>query len=245
MCKLYKCLPITDGDHATTPTSPSPQPGFGVTSSHHKHSLRGNKFARRAQSFKDEIMEKFARTPNNTHKRSHSPNSSRVKSANKSLTMGGNHKTPDTATLKPIHDLAYHVRQVKTGLIHFKELVAKKKPELLSGNGTVLLETVNTVLNAIKSLHLNEHSSALISATTQVNMALGKLIMLCDQVLLSDCEVTSATLSADNVAEVVDQIDVAIRVSAQCIFVIFVFIRDECFDLHICLLCIESREDGQ
>lgn len=211
---LFCCSIHTDADHATNPTSQSPQPGFSINS-HHKNSLRGTKLARRARSFKDDLVEKFSqiRTPTNAPIRPQSPSSPRIKSAHKSLTMSGvNHSALD-ASPKPIQDLNYHVRQVKNALTYFKDVVAKNKLEMLSGNGTVVLETINTVLNAVKSLNLNEHGSALISATTQVNMSLGKLIMMCDQVLLSDCEEISATLTTDNVAEVVDFIDIAIHVS--------------------------------
>lgn len=65
---------------------------------------------------------------------------------------------------------------------------------------------------ALQSYTLNEHSSALISATTQVHLSLGKLIKLCDDVLLSENEENCASLSNENVTEVVELVDTAIQV---------------------------------
>lgn len=138
--------------------------------------------------------------------------------------------------VKPIHDLNYHVRQVKNALTHFKDVIAKKKLEMLPGNGTVVLESIANVhtgewpnelniypntmylqysipsfhLLALQSYTLNEHSSALISATTQVYLSLGKLIKLCDEVLLRENEENCALLSNENVSEIVDLVDSAI-----------------------------------
>jgi len=69
------------------------------------------------------------------------------------------------------------------------------------------------ILPALQSYTLNEHSSAIISATTQVYLSLGKLIKLCDEVLLSENEENCASLSNENVTEVVDLVDTAIIVS--------------------------------
>lgn len=66
---------------------------------------------------------------------------------------------------------------------------------------------------ALQTYTLNEHSSAIISATTQVYLSLGKLIKLCDEVLLSENEENCASLSNENVTEVVDLVDAAIIVS--------------------------------
>ncbi|XP_037028363.1 guanine nucleotide-releasing factor 2 isoform X14 [Bradysia coprophila] len=182
--------------HDADDNSTSPQVSFT-----HKNSLRGTKLARRARSFKDDFLEKISqiRTPTNTLGRSHSPNSPRSKTAK--------HAIED---VKPIHDLNYHVRQVKHALTHFKDVISKKKLEMLPGNGTVVLESIANVHAALQTYTLNEHSSAIISATTQVYLSLGKLIKLCDEVLLSENEENCASLSNENVTEVVDLVDAAI-----------------------------------
>lgn len=143
--------------------------------------------------------------------------------ASSALAMASNHNH----SAQP--DLVYHVRQVQHSLKHFRDVVAKNKLEMLPGNGTVVLDTVNTVIHVLKSLSLNEHNAALISATTLVYLSLGRMIKLCDEVLLmGDCGGSSsrgaaaagddrlaegpcAALSAANVAEVVDEIERAIE----------------------------------
>lgn len=112
---------------------------------------------------------------------------------------------------KPVHDLNYHVRQVKNALQHFKDVISKNKLEVLPGNGTIVLETIANVHTALQSYPLNENSSAIISAKTKVHSSLGKLIKLCDEVLLSDSEVQSVSLSKENVKEVVDVLDKAVQ----------------------------------
>lgn len=133
---------------------------------------------------------------------------------------------------------------MKHALTHFKDVISKKKLEMLPGNGTVVLESIANVhagkmsmyhttsfsynngftsaiiffcsfylFPALQTYTLNEHSSAIISATTQVYLSLGKLIKLCDEVLLSENEENCASLSNENVTEVVDLVDAAIIVS--------------------------------
>lgn len=67
----------------------------------------------------------------------------------------------------------------------------------------------------MKSYKLNEHSSTLISATQQVNSALGNLIKLCDDVLLSENEENCVSLNKDNVKETIDLVEKAITVSIK------------------------------
>lgn len=142
--------------------------------------------------------------------RSHSPNSPRNK------LQKGNHQsmcsTDGGDGAKPIHDLNYHVRQVKNALQHFKDVISKNKLEVLPGNGTVVLESIANVHTALKTYTLNENSSAIISATTQVYLSLGKLIKLCDEVLLNEDNTNCASLSQENVAEVVELVDKAVEV---------------------------------
>lgn len=168
-------------------------------------------------------MEKISqiRTPTNTLGRSHSPSSPRSKTAKMTI-----------EDAKPIHDLNYHVRQVKHALTHFKDVISKNKLEMLPGNGTVVLESIANIhtgtfccnvcfsplklqkksffFTALQSYTLNEHSSALISATTQVYLSLGKLIKLCDEVLLRENEENCALLSNENVTEIVNLVDSAV-----------------------------------
>ncbi|XP_055712987.1 guanine nucleotide-releasing factor 2 isoform X3 [Phlebotomus papatasi] len=175
----------------------------GIGSSGHKGSLRGTKLARRARSFKDDFLEKISqiRTPTNTMTRTSSPSSPRNK------TSKGYVEEPS----KPAHDLNYHVRQVKNSLTHFKDVISKKKLEMLPGNGTVVLESIANVHTALQAYGLNEQSNALISAKTQVYASLGRLIKLCDEVLLAENEQTCAAIEPENVQEVMELMEVALE----------------------------------
>lgn len=144
--------------------------------------------------------------------RSHSPNSPRNKLSK------GNHSLCSTdgnndSNHKPLHDLNYHVRQVKNALQHFKGVISRNRLEVLPANGTVVLETIANVHTALQPYTLNENSSAIISATTQVYLSLGKLIKLCDEVLLSEDDANCASLSQENVTEVVELVEKAVQVS--------------------------------
>lgn len=158
--------------------------------------------------------------------RSHSPNS-------RSKLHKGAHTlcSTDDGHHKPLHDLNYHVRQVKNALQHFKDVISRNKLEVLPGNGTIVLESIANVHTALQPYTLNdENSGAIISATTQVYLSLGKLIKLCDEVLLSEDNTNCASLSKENVAEVVELVDNAVQVSdstSNCIsgcFVLLMFI---------------------
>ncbi|XP_063707501.1 guanine nucleotide-releasing factor 2 isoform X2 [Culicoides brevitarsis] len=183
-----------------TPSSGVGYPG----SSGHKGSLRGTKLARRARSFKDDFLEKISqiRTPTSTMTRSHSPHSPRGRNK-----MGNDM----TDGVKPIKDLNYHVKMVRNALQYFKSVISTNKLEMLADNGTVVLESISNVHAALQSYGLSEHSSALISATTQVYDALGKLIKLCDEVILSDEDEKCASLSKENVECVVELVDNAVQ----------------------------------
>lgn len=75
-----------------------------------------------------------------------------------------------------------------------------------------LQTTFKYIFTALQTFTLNEHSSSLISATTQVNLSLGKLIKLCDEVLISEDGKNCASLNKDNVKEVVELVENAIMV---------------------------------
>ncbi|XP_031627493.1 guanine nucleotide-releasing factor 2-like isoform X2 [Contarinia nasturtii] len=191
----------------------STQSGSNSPSAALNNSHKQNRFVIRARSFKDDVIGKIIqiRAPNNTLSlgRSHSPNSPRNKLSK------GNHSLCSTdggdSNHKPLHDLNYHVRQVKNALQHFKGVISRNRLEVLPANGTVVLETIANVHTALQPYTLNENSSAIISATTQVYLSLGKLIKLCDEVLLSEDDANCASLSQENVTEVVELVEKAVQ----------------------------------
>ncbi|CAD7091003.1 unnamed protein product [Hermetia illucens] len=186
----------------TSSPSASSTPPSGTSG--HKNSLKGTKLARRARSFKDDIFEKFSqmRTPTNTLGRSHSPH--RHSPHNK-------HAVSHSPDRKPTQGLDYHVRQIRNALKHFKDVISKKKLEVLPGNATILLELTANMRSALQLYALNPNSSTLSSACTQVYFALGELIKLCDDVLLSENEQESPLLSSENVQRVVNLLETSVQ----------------------------------
>lgn len=100
---------------------------------------------------------------------------------------------------------------MRNALQYFKSVISTNKLEMLADNGTVVLESISNVHAALQSYGLSEHSSSLISATTQVYDALGKLIKLCDEVILSEDDEKCASLSKENVESVVELVDNAVQ----------------------------------
>lgn len=120
---------------------------------------RGGKLARRARSFKEDFLEKLSamRSPGVTTStsggvmtRAASPSSPRTP-REKTSAMG------DSLDKNPLRDLHIHVRQVQLALLHFRDVVSKKKLEMLPGNGTIVLDTVTTIHTVLKSYLLYEN----------------------------------------------------------------------------------------
>lgn len=72
---------------------------------------------------------------------------------------GNNNNTITSSALdkNPLRDLHIHVRQVRLALLHFRDVVLKKKLEMLPGNGTIVLDTVTTIHTELKSYLLYEN----------------------------------------------------------------------------------------
>ncbi|XP_053664387.1 guanine nucleotide-releasing factor 2 [Anopheles marshallii] len=205
-----------NSSYSSSATNTTVTPGVSGSSGH-KGSIRGNKLARRARSFKDDFLEKISqiRTPTNTMSRSHSPNSPRGGSGTGSGSGNSGsyviRKSTTDEPSKPIQDLNYHVRQVKNALTHFKDVILKNKLEMLPGNGTVVLESIANVHAALQSYTLNEQSTAFINATNRVHVSLGNLLKLCDEVLLTKEGDDCPSLSKENVKEVVELVENAVN----------------------------------
>lgn len=123
---------------------------------------RGGKLARRARSFKEDFLEKLS------HMRS--PGSGSGGGGSGAATRAASPSSPRTprdksapgctdATLdkNPLRDLHIHVRQVQLALLHFKDVVLKKKLEMLPGNGTIILDHITTIHTVLKSYLLYEN----------------------------------------------------------------------------------------
>ncbi|XP_032684143.1 guanine nucleotide-releasing factor 2 isoform X4 [Odontomachus brunneus] len=177
---------------------------------------RGGKLARRARSFKEDFLEKLShmRSPGSgsgsggsgAATRAASPSSPRTP---RDKSAPGCNDSSTALDKNPLRDLHIHVRQVQLALLHFRDVVSKKKLEMLPGNGTIVLDTVTTIHNALKSYLLYENSSTLGSATNQVYQALAQLLKLCDDVLLHGDQ--SSALDTENVTHVIGLVEEAVK----------------------------------
>ncbi|XP_012228703.1 guanine nucleotide-releasing factor 2 isoform X4 [Linepithema humile] len=178
---------------------------------------RGGKLARRARSFKEDFLEKLShmRSPGSgsgggggsgAATRAASPSSPRTP---RDKSAPGCNDSGTAVDKNPLRDLHIHVRQVQLALLHFRDVVSKKKLEMLPGNGTIVLDTVTTIHNALKSYLLYDNSSTLGSATNQVYQALAQLLKLCDDVLLHGDQ--SSALDTENVTHVIGLVEEAVK----------------------------------
>ncbi|XP_076232133.1 C3G guanyl-nucleotide exchange factor isoform X4 [Calliopsis andreniformis] len=179
---------------------------------------RGGKLARRARSFKEDFLEKLSqmRSPGSGSGSGGGGSGAATRAASPSSPRTPRDKsTPrctDAATThdkNPLRDLHIHVRQVQLALLHFRDVVSKKKLEMLPGNGTIVLDTVTTIHTVLKSYLLYENSSTLGSATNQVYQALAQLLKLCDDVLLHGDQ--SSALDTENVTHIIGLVEDAVK----------------------------------
>ncbi|KAL7052343.1 hypothetical protein ACKWTF_004846 [Chironomus riparius] len=162
-----------------------------------KNATKHTKLAR-IRSFKDDFLEKISqmRTPMNTSTLNR-PNSPKHKKAQQQLFYD------DT---KLSHDLEYHVRQAKTALTHFNDVINKNKLEMLPGNGTILIETIANINSSLKSNKFYAKSSIILSLIQQLQSSLGKIIKICDDALISETENDFIAQNKENINELVVQL---------------------------------------
>ncbi|CAH0600593.1 unnamed protein product [Chrysodeixis includens] len=168
-------------------------------SSGHRGSLRGaNKLARRARSFKDDLLERISnmRSPAQQHHsthlsniRSHSPLSPKIRN------MATKPSTAEDGVVTPAKELERLVKEVTFGLKHFSDVITKRKLEMLPDNGTIVFESIANIHKAIKPYC--SRSPQLTSAVKRLCTALATLIRLCD-------EITAVSLRADASNEELD-----------------------------------------
>ncbi|CAB3237158.1 unnamed protein product [Arctia plantaginis] len=169
-------------------------------SSGHRGSLRGaNKLARRARSFKDDLLERISnmRSPAQQHhlphfssnvSRSHSPLSPKIRNM-------ATKPTAEEGEVTPAKELERLVKEVTFGLKHFSDVITKRKLEMLPDNGTIVFESIANIHKAIKPYC--SRSPQLTSAVKRLCAALAMLIRLCD-------EITAMSLRADAAKEELD-----------------------------------------
>ncbi|CAH2100040.1 unnamed protein product [Euphydryas editha] len=192
----------------------------GEAGSGHRGSLRGaNKLARRARSFKDDLLERIsnmrspAQPPHPSHLasniRSHSPLSPKPRN------MGAKTVTAEEGEITPAKELERLVKEVTFGLKHFSDVITKRKLEMLPDNGTIVFESIANIHKAIKPYC--SRSPQLTSAVKRLCTALAMLIRLCDEVTVAslradatDSELETAALSPEHVGSVVRAVTAAV-----------------------------------
>ncbi|XP_052737237.1 guanine nucleotide-releasing factor 2 isoform X2 [Bicyclus anynana] len=195
----------------------------GEAGSGHRGSLRGaNKLARRARSFKDDLLERIsnmrspAQPPHPPHLasniRSHSPLSPKPRN------MGAKTVMAEEGEITPAKELERLVKEVTFGLKHFSDVITKRKLEMLPDNGTIVFESIANIHKAIKPYC--SRSPALMSAVKRLCTALAMLIRLCDEVTVvnsradadeAELEASAAVLSPDHVSSVVKAVTSAVE----------------------------------
>ncbi|KAL4706822.1 hypothetical protein ACJJTC_010056 [Scirpophaga incertulas] len=194
------------------------EPGSG-----HRGSLRGaNKLARRARSFKDDLLERISnmRSPAQQHHaphlssaiRSHSPLSPKLRN------MGGKSTTTEEGEITPAKELERLVKEVTFGLKHFSDVITKRKLEMLPDNGTIVFESIANIHKEIKPYCAR--SPQLLSAVKRLCTALAMLIRLCDEIAAislradagnEELDTTAAALSPEHVSSVVKGVTAAVE----------------------------------
>ncbi|XP_070501755.1 guanine nucleotide-releasing factor 2 isoform X2 [Chironomus tepperi] len=162
-----------------------------------KNATKNTKLAR-IRSFKDDFLEKISqmRTPMNTSTLTR-PNSPKHKKAQQ-------HLFHDDTKLS--NDLEYHVRQAKTVLTHFNDVINKDKLEMLPGNGTILLETIANINSSLKNNKFYAKSSVILSLIQQLQSSLGKIIKICDDALISETENDFIAENKQNINDLIVQL---------------------------------------
>ncbi|XP_013166904.1 PREDICTED: guanine nucleotide-releasing factor 2 isoform X3 [Papilio xuthus] len=196
----------------------------GEAGSGHRGSLRGaNKLARRARSFKDDLLERISnmRSPAQPHHpphlssaiRSHSPLSPKLRNMGPKTVA-----TVEEGEVTPAKELERLVKEVTFGLKHFSDVITKRKLEMLPDNGTIVFESIANIHKAIKPYC--SRSPQLTGAVRKLCTALAMLIRLCDEVTVAslradatdeELDMSAAALSPDHVSSVVKGVTSAVE----------------------------------
>ncbi|XP_075986233.1 C3G guanyl-nucleotide exchange factor isoform X3 [Anticarsia gemmatalis] len=192
-------------------------------SSGHRGSLRGaNKLARRARSFKDDLLERISnmRSPAQQHhpphlssniSRSHSPLSPKIRNM-------ASKPTAEEGEVTPAKQLERLVKEVTFGLKHFSDVITKRKLEMLPDNGTIVFESIANIHKAIKPYCIR--SPQLTSAVKNLCAALARLIRLCDEITAvslradagnEELDTSAPALSPEHVSSVVKEVTAAVE----------------------------------
>lgn len=170
---------------------------------------RGGRLARRARSFKEDLLERFTQMRSPSSARSASPNKASPRTKQKHEPLNA---VPNCTTENPLRknekDIQQLQKQVGNALRYFQDVVDKDTLEMLPGSATVVLENILAIHTMCKNCFTNEQSSLMMSATNQVYQSLANLIRWADNVLLHG----NQAQNKENVAEVVKAVQEATQI---------------------------------
>ncbi|XP_076335350.1 rap guanine nucleotide exchange factor 1-like [Tachypleus tridentatus] len=170
---------------------------------------RGGKLAKRARSFKEDIIGKIAQK--------RGPLSPGKTSRLKGKYIEGDSESEEvdkSRTGNEIEDLHSDVQDLRTALRFIQEVVEKEKTvEVLPGCANLVLETVFNIQSSLKRVLSNDHSSSLLSSFSQVYQTLANLIKWSDNALHFTNNSTTTIVS--NVNEIVQQLQESVEALVQ------------------------------
>ncbi|XP_076358426.1 rap guanine nucleotide exchange factor 1-like [Tachypleus tridentatus] len=169
---------------------------------------RGGKLAKRARSFKEDIIGKIAQK--------RGPLSPGKTSKLKEKGVEGDSETEEAGksrTGNEIEDLNTDVIDLKNALRYIQEVVEKEKTvEVLPGCASLVLETVFNIQSSLKMVLNDDHSSVVLSSFNQVYQTLANLIKWSDNALHFS---NSSCLTVGNVNEIIQQLQDAVEALVQ------------------------------
>ncbi|GAB6018402.1 Rap guanine nucleotide exchange factor (GEF) 1 [Chamberlinius hualienensis] len=181
-------------------------------------SRSGGRLARRARSFKEDLLERFIQMRSPSSNRSSSPHKtlhhhSKFKHEPSGLGLGlappllhsNNDKmAPEKAS--PETDVLSSLKDLENALRYFQDLIDKKM-SILPQSATVVLEMVLAIHTALHNHLTDEQSSLLMSSYNQVYHSLANLVKWADVVLIHG----EKDLDKANLADVVTMVRSAVK----------------------------------
>ncbi|XP_064458001.1 rap guanine nucleotide exchange factor 1-like [Ornithodoros turicata] len=139
---------------------------------------KGSRLARRARSFKEDILGKInqMRTPG----RAASPHKTKSKESSLDVDSQGEAESPTKGDKQVVRDM----RQISNALRYFQDSVEKDTLGMLPGSASIVLEYVLHLISLLKKDFINDQSSVLMSTTTKLYQSLACFIKWADDVML-------------------------------------------------------------
>ncbi|XP_077505045.1 rap guanine nucleotide exchange factor 1-like isoform X3 [Amblyomma americanum] len=149
---------------------------------------KGSRLARRARSFKEDILGKIhqmrtpsrAASPQQTHKAR-----PRARDAEQLDAPATGPASPAGSPSKGDSQVNNDMKQISNALRYFQDSVEKNTLGHLPGSASIVLEYVLHLISLLKKDLINDQSSVLISTTNQVYQSLSRFIEWADDVMLN------------------------------------------------------------